>query len=651
MPGVFISYRREDSAGHAGRLFDRLRGALGPDRVFMDITGIEAGVDFVETLETAVASCDVLLTIIGPEWLACTDATGVRRLDDPSDFTRIEIAAALQRHVRVVPVLVGGAQMPPASRLPDELKPLARRQAIELRDTRWDADADHLIGVLQRVLASGRAAQVEAAPAGAARHDAPAARGTGAAAARRTWPKVALLVLVVGGGALAMIAAPGLRRDLLSLISQRPGTQSADTARPLVARQQAEPPAAAPDPQPTASTGASSPPRRPPAPSLARVPDVRGRSLIQASQILRNEGFVVQSKAAAPGRGGTSLEVLEQTPAAGTAAAPGSRVTIVYAKPERTVPVLTGLLLDDALAELRSLGLVVGAVVGEASKRPPKEVLRQSPGAGAQLQAGTKVDLVYAEAPPDVTVPNLVGSDMRSAIASLDRAGLTVTSRQAIATRDVPPGQIVKQDPPPGRSVARGTGVTLEYAASPLVVVPDVSGRSVAEAFATLKAAGLAYRTVGQDSHTASPGTVLRQSPAGGSRTADAKPTVELTIATLPPLSLLSVHCDPLDRAIAERLSAYLRGEPSPASPSSSPRRGVARGYRAAEYRVVAQRGLNWAGFVDYSSDRYERMAQSVAARSSSWLSTQYGRSVVLTVRRVPAEKGGASIVVWLPKR
>ncbi|MET0214219.1 MAG: TIR domain-containing protein [Vicinamibacterales bacterium] len=152
MPGVFISYRRQDSAGHTGRLFDRLQARLGRGRVFMDVTGIDAGVDFVQTIERAVGSCDALLAVIGPDWLSCTDANGQRRLDDRSDFIRIEISAALERNVRVIPVLIAGASLPPLQALPEDLKPLVRRQTVELRDSRWDADTNDLIATLEALL-------------------------------------------------------------------------------------------------------------------------------------------------------------------------------------------------------------------------------------------------------------------------------------------------------------------------------------------------------------------------------------------------------------------------------------------------------------------------------------------------------------------
>jgi len=154
MPGIFISYRREDSPGHAGRLFDRLSATFGRDVVFMDVSAIDPGLDFVDAIEHAVGSCDVLLAVIGREWIDSKDTTGRRRLETSKDFIRIEIATALQRNVRVIPVLVRGAVMPDAEALPPDLERLTRRQAVEVRDARWDADVDDLIVALRQALAS-----------------------------------------------------------------------------------------------------------------------------------------------------------------------------------------------------------------------------------------------------------------------------------------------------------------------------------------------------------------------------------------------------------------------------------------------------------------------------------------------------------------
>jgi len=194
MTGIFVSYRREDAAGHAGRLFDRLRARFGQS-VFMDVSGIEPGVDFVEAIERAVGSCDVLLAVIGREWLGCRDVSGRRRLEDPNDFIRIEVARALGQGVRVVPVLVEGATMPPPDALPPDLQALSRRQAAELRDTRWDADVDDLIERLANVRPPRRAVVAPPKPAGT-----PGTR-------RARWPWVVGAACLVLGVVIAFVMA------------------------------------------------------------------------------------------------------------------------------------------------------------------------------------------------------------------------------------------------------------------------------------------------------------------------------------------------------------------------------------------------------------------------------------------------------------
>lgn len=152
MGGVFISYRREDSAGWTGRLSEHLKERFGAESIFMDIDTIEPGVDFTEALQKAVSSCDVLLAMIGPEWATATETSGKPRLEDPTDWVRIEIAAALTRKIRVIPVLVGGASVPTIDLLPDDLDPLAQRQACELTDTRWSYDIEQLMKTLTATL-------------------------------------------------------------------------------------------------------------------------------------------------------------------------------------------------------------------------------------------------------------------------------------------------------------------------------------------------------------------------------------------------------------------------------------------------------------------------------------------------------------------
>jgi hypothetical protein len=142
------SYRREDSAGWTGRLSEHLKERFGADSIFMDIDTIQPGADFTEALQAAVSSCDVLLAMIGPNWATVTDQSGKRRLEDPADWVRTEIAVALTRKIRVIPVLVGGASVPTIDLLPDDLDALAQRQAHELTDTRWAYDVEQLVKTL-----------------------------------------------------------------------------------------------------------------------------------------------------------------------------------------------------------------------------------------------------------------------------------------------------------------------------------------------------------------------------------------------------------------------------------------------------------------------------------------------------------------------
>jgi hypothetical protein len=142
---VFISYRRDDTAGHAGRLAHDLIARFGRGSVFMDIDTIEPGVQFEQRIHEALTACDVVLVLIGGDWLAVRSRDGGRRLDDEEDFVRREVAAALGRpDVRVVPVVVDGVRMPAASELPPDIAALAGRQAFELSNSRWDYDVRRL---------------------------------------------------------------------------------------------------------------------------------------------------------------------------------------------------------------------------------------------------------------------------------------------------------------------------------------------------------------------------------------------------------------------------------------------------------------------------------------------------------------------------
>jgi hypothetical protein len=149
--GIFLSYRREDAGGHAGRLYDKLADRFGSELVFRDIDTLRPGSVFVEYIDASIANADVVIAMIGRDWLSATDAEGHRRLADPNDYVRFEIETALRRNVRVIPVLVRNAVMPRADELPDELSPLAQRHAFELPDQHWPFATDALLAAIEDI--------------------------------------------------------------------------------------------------------------------------------------------------------------------------------------------------------------------------------------------------------------------------------------------------------------------------------------------------------------------------------------------------------------------------------------------------------------------------------------------------------------------
>jgi hypothetical protein len=162
-PKVFISYRRRDSAGHAGRVYDAMASQFQDHNVFMDVD-MAPGVDFVERITQAVSACHVLLVVMGPRWASLVDAEGDVRIAEREDFVRLEVETALRRpDVTVIPVLVSGAQMPAPDTLPEGLRALTRRNAIELSDIRWRHDVQRLQKRLQELI--GATTGIHDAPA------------------------------------------------------------------------------------------------------------------------------------------------------------------------------------------------------------------------------------------------------------------------------------------------------------------------------------------------------------------------------------------------------------------------------------------------------------------------------------------------------
>ncbi|MBZ0287016.1 MAG: TIR domain-containing protein [Anaerolineae bacterium] len=149
MSRIFINYRRQDTEGYVGRLYDYLVQHFERDNIFMDVDSIPPGADFVKVLEDAVAACDVFIAMIGPQWQTVTDESGARRLDQWNDFVRIEIASALKQGKLVIPVLVGKARMPAPTDLPEDLTSLTRRNAVELSHQRFAFDVEKLVEAIK----------------------------------------------------------------------------------------------------------------------------------------------------------------------------------------------------------------------------------------------------------------------------------------------------------------------------------------------------------------------------------------------------------------------------------------------------------------------------------------------------------------------
>ncbi len=223
----FISYRRDDSAGHVGRLYDALSARFGRQRLFFDIDHIAPGQDFVQVLDDSLNRCSVLLVVIGKRW-AGSGRMGSRRIDQPDDFVHLEVAAGLRRSdLRVIPVLIQGAKMPGPAALPDALKDLSRRNATELSDLRWKEDVARLISSLE----GDRAASTGEAPGEALRR---LASGIKLPAGLPPWAKpagvAAVALVLVGLAAAAFSSRDGKEGVATAAVT---GTSSVPRGDPL----------------------------------------------------------------------------------------------------------------------------------------------------------------------------------------------------------------------------------------------------------------------------------------------------------------------------------------------------------------------------------------------------------------------------------
>jgi len=572
MRGIFISYRREDGAGHAGRLYDSLRARF--DSVFLDVSGIEAGVDYVEAINNAVGCCDLLIVVIGPRWSSLADAGGRRRLDNPHDFVRLEAAAALERNIRVIPVLVAGAEMPTADELPEPLKALARRQAFELRDARWAADVDELIAQIARAVAATRPAGPPAAatPGGARVDDGPkpgAARdqpGSRAAAPdmaphggakRGRWLPAAGALALAAAVAVWLslqpqsVAVPDLagatledaraRIEAAALVAGEVRRERDGGREPGTVIEQSPSPGAQVRPGSRIDLTLAAP--------AIRVPGVVGLDLEEARRSLASAGVTAietQIRAtdeAAPGR------VVDQEPAPGVlapGAEPAVRISVAAAPPSVEVPDLARLPIDEARRRLSAAGLAPGKVASvTTSAQPAGTIMQQTPAPGKRVSRNSAVDLTVAQAtaPPKKASPRVAVRDLRGltideARAALGRQDLGLGAVREHVTRDARAGTVIEQQPAAGQSVAPGGVVDVRIARAPAapptpaeVKVGSVTGLPLAQARTSLEKQGFAVGTVTyRVTETAKDGTVIQQEPARGN-VAAAGSTVDLLVA------------------------------------------------------------------------------------------------------------------------
>jgi hypothetical protein len=388
---IFISYRRNDTEGEAGRLFDDLISEFGENSVFMDVAAIEAGRDFRKVIDESVSTCGVLLAIVGKNWVDAKDENGNRRLHDPSDFVRLETASALRRDIPVIPVLVRGAKMPRPEDLPDDLRDLAYRNCVELTHARWGSDLQLLLEALRRQLKvqkSGPLAPVTDAGAvettikpsmGSADSQVDIASKNIDDGQKSRWP------LILGLTICAIVAAIG--------------------GYMFVARQ-------------------------------ATVPDLRGDTVQVATSKLTSSHLKVGQTTVRQDATVDPNIVLSQFPPSDERVKAGTAVDLVVSAPtaQVEVPAITGQSLDAALHTLAEHQLSVGDVQRQARAGAGRDtVLQQFPKAGEQVKVNGKIDLLVSDVPPPVTATPPAAAVGKTADAdwAAQRAAQRAAAKQA----------------------------------------------------------------------------------------------------------------------------------------------------------------------------------------------------------------------------
>ena len=554
MPGVFISYRREDSPGHAGRIFDRVRARFGADVVFMDVTAIDAGVDFVDAIDRAVGTCDVLLAVVGPHWAGATDSAGRKRLDNPNDFIRLEIGGALKRNVRVVPVLVDDAQLPGTADLPDDLQPLLRRNAAELRDARWDADIDQLLASLEPIVKRpNEPLRLERPPAG-----------------RMRWI-AALAVLLLSGGA-------GIVWGPRACAPERDITV-ATTAPPKPSPDPVTPPAPRPEPPP--------------------VPDVVGRQLSEAREVLQRAGVEVTRVLYRDERTKAVDLVVVQSDVKTGAGRPRGVVLTAVAR----AAVLVHHRPDDSTVARRLAGALTSSAASSGLAVRTLEM--------QELRAGTAGRVSYS----DTTLSDTAGALAKDASAWLakydpGRPDLSAALQSSTVSRTIVIGL-------PDRSATTSSSA-----------LPDVRGLALADARRNLRAAGVtAFDYKWSEDRSRKPMEVVDQSETPSSTVGRRVVLTSVAKGTVVLFYLAS------DAAIAERLAEDMR------------RRMGGLGILVRPLRQsVVKPGL--VGKV-VSADVLEKDALTIAGFASSWLTKELGRPI--RIQASTDKMGARELMFGLP--
>ena len=458
---VFVSYRRQDTSHLAGRLYDRLADRFGPTHVFMDVDSIEPGSDFYEVIDRAVSSSDVVVALIGPGWSTAVDDRGRRRLDSPGDLVRSEIAAALRHRVRLIPVLVDGAQMPEDDELPAELHLLSRRHAVRLDHPTFRSDIETLINAIARATVQEPPTRPPMAP----QPPAPVSS---------TFPLIGPRPTVPGGTWGVPVTAERQnrrfprRRILLAI-----GAISVLVAVAVIS---------------WSWRG-----------EQVTVPNLSGKTVPEAQQAVESAQLVLAVPVTTPVADPNLVDrVVDQVPAPGQQksvratvqisvggpAATTARSTSGVAPPDPTVgptvpgppvpsptvpkvrkvavPDVVGQNADDAERGLRQAGFAVRRTEVDAGGTQG-DVVGTDPAAGTQVTAGSTVTLqVTTGDGGDTEMPDVTGDRVFDAQRKLQQAGITNLSVQQQATSDADAdGRVLDQSPSPGTKVAPGDRVVL----------------------------------------------------------------------------------------------------------------------------------------------------------------------------------------------